>query len=197
MEKGDNRGILQGKDRQMYLGGGWNRKMRGLNSGEKFLARAGSRRRGSSVCASAMTAFSKSRWEATTALRIRVLGANWEELLVLLSVEVSSLPRNSLELYFICSSRCPRFIPALVQVVSWPWTRRTCPLHCCPACCGCVGTAIVHLFEFLTSSCNKASQPTSSVLCDILTHNCQPEWWFKSGQQQLFSSTGFPGTSIS
>lgn len=50
MEKGDNRGMLEGKDQQMCLGGGQNRNMRGLNRGEKFLARAGSRRRGSCVC---------------------------------------------------------------------------------------------------------------------------------------------------
>ncbi|RMB95556.1 hypothetical protein DUI87_27666 [Hirundo rustica rustica] len=33
IEKGDDRGMLEGKDQQMCLGGGWNRKMRGLNSG--------------------------------------------------------------------------------------------------------------------------------------------------------------------
>lgn len=187
MEKGDDRGMLEWRDQRMCLGEGWNRKVRGLNSGEQFLAKAGSRRRGSCVCYCHLT-FSKSRWEATTALRIRVLGENWEELFVLVSAEVSSLSGNSLELYFICSSHRPWFITALVWVASCPWRRRVFPLHWWPEHCGCAGTGTVHFFEsFLPVVATKL--PSQHCLCSVTSWHTTSS---QNGDLKLDSSSCFP-----
>lgn len=74
------------------------RKVWGWNSGEKSLARTGSGGRGSYVCWCHSTASQERLWDEKQPQRwdLEYFLKKQEELLFLLSVEVTSFPRNSL-----------------------------------------------------------------------------------------------------
>lgn len=109
-------------------------------------------------------------------VRIRVFVENKEELLVLLSVEVASFPRNSLYLPFICSSH---HLPANHFKLQFKWPssdvsslrRIAFPLQCWPVICGYARTGKVH---FLASplSLDARKQRSPAKIFHALWHPC-------------------------